>query len=148
MKLKPIFIVFGIALLSLLFVFVLRDTVISLVTSSRVNFDQVEKTGGINLGTPINKDNHFYLPVECNAIGKFINKEPKVVNSAPLAYYKAVIKQKKGNIFFYLKVRFDKNYKTNEIKEIGLGKLQTGRCKVYYLNSDNSKVYLKDFFVQ
>jgi hypothetical protein len=131
-----------------LFSYIFQDAIISILSSNRVDFDHIEATGGIDLGSPSLKNNIYYLPVKCSAIGKFANKEPKIFSSAPLAYYKAIVKQKDKEIVFYLKMRMDKNYQETQLKEIELGKLRIDSYKIYYLNRDNSKVFLKEILIK
>lgn len=148
MKSSLVIKIIGIILVLLVFVLIYKDRAISIISSSRVDFDHVEKTGGLHLGDPNFKNNKYYIHIECDAIGKFISNKPKVINSAPLSYYKAIVKQKGNIIHFYLKVRLDKDYKETKIKEIELGKIRTGIYKVYYLNRDGSEVYIKEIVVK
>jgi hypothetical protein len=124
--------------------FISGFTLIDLLPGERVDFQTIEALGGIKIGIPYQHQNVWMLPVECDAIGKFISQKPTAINSAPLAFYKAVVRIENHAIYFYLKRKLDQEYDKHRIQELKLGNLHPGTYKLYYINRDGTRVFIRD----
>jgi hypothetical protein len=86
---------------------------------------------------PVYENNKvYYLPFSCDL---------KKYNSAPLFIMKYKKTIKNNEIRFYL--IYTLGNKEN-IKEINLGKIRHGNYKLYYIDENNEKVFMKEIIIE
>jgi hypothetical protein len=90
----------------------------------------------LEIGLPIKNNNIYYLSFSCD-LEKF--------NSAPLAIKKSHIKIARNEIELYLVYTLTKEENIDKIK---LGKLNTGDYRIYYIDKDKTKYFIKEINIE
>ncbi len=99
----------------------------------------------MRLGTPSKINGFWHVPVECEASGKFITREPDGVTSFPI-YYSVISSDIVGtDILLFLKVKGDEwGYDKRKQISIKLPKsTAVGEYSVYYLDRNSTKHFIQ-----
>jgi len=126
---KNVLIISGVFALLILGLFVYFYT----STREVLNWESIQKIGGIKIGVPIKTGGVLYLPVLCNVSGTdSITTKPTVQNSA-LSCIKIKSTTSKNTIHLMVVSGISDQKKDNcNCKPVKIGRLKSGNYLVYY----------------
>ena len=118
---------------------------LSLSVPTRVEWQQVQSTGGMKLGVPRKTNGTWRVPVECEATGKFITQQPHGVTSFPVYYSGARVWLHDGAILMYLESKANKDgLQKGRLSVINLPQgLVNGNYDAYYVDKDNARHFIQ-----
>lgn len=102
------------------------------ITVRTLEWDMVQKYGGIKVGQPLATENGYYLPIIFDSSGDSVTVRPTAVSSFYVCK-RTHINKKDKNIFISVKISgpfFDGE--TCKCKATKLGHLDRGHYKVFY----------------
>jgi hypothetical protein len=105
------------------------------ILKERASWDFIQKANFI-IGSSYTKNGVYYLPFTCDL---------KISNSAPLAIIKSNVKVIHDEIDFYLIYTLSRK---DNISEIKIGKINPGNYKIYYIDNEKEKYFIKNITVE
>jgi hypothetical protein len=117
--------------------------IIGWFTSDTRDWDFVQKTGGIRISAPIQKDGKIFLPVEYCVQGLVaITCKPTLLNSG-LAIRKIDLKKKDDQLVIRVVTQLvEKGSDTAQIHYVDLSDIHSGSYEVYYETAGDPRKYL------
>jgi hypothetical protein len=108
---------------------------------ARAEWAQVQSKGGIKFGTPFRTNGYWCAPIECEATGQFVTREPDGVTSFPIYYSSAKMRLEDSTLLVFLMTKGDQSgYLNGRLTKVYLPKgVTSGIYNVLYLDKDESR---------
>jgi hypothetical protein len=138
-----------IAVILLAFLAIIICILFNAITRKSVDWDFIQKVGGITIGTPLETYDGYYLPVICNVSGTdSVNVKPTTINSAlSCLHIKTKIKGDKIYLNVIAGVSITKHYNC-KCKAVNIGYLEPGNYTVYYKDKTSFEHQIGAFTVK
>ena len=140
---KKMIVFLGILVILGLVLFMSYDT----ITQRTADWEFIQKVGGINIGTPLQTQDGYYLQVKCNVSGTdSITVKPTTLNSA---YFCTKINTQISDNKIYLKVMYGIATLSRDCncKAVNLGKLNAGEFQVYFKDNSSKEHLIGQFTI-
>ncbi len=104
-----------------------------ILTRENASWNFIQNVGGIKTSTPLETEDGFYLPIECNVSGlDSITVKPTTLNSAlSCIKTKVTINENSIHLRIVTGLALSKNL-DSKCKDVSIGDIKPGKYKVYY----------------